>query len=71
MFDNLHEAHAELVRETKRAAKPGVKAVPISLVSVDEGTNGQLVIFDGFVVSAASVVRRLRAAADHIESQQT
>ncbi|WP_299734622.1 hypothetical protein [uncultured Roseobacter sp.] len=70
MFDNIHEAHSVLVRETRKAAKPGHNPVPVSLVSVNETVDGQLVIFDGFVVSPASVVKRLRAAADHIENQQ-
>ncbi len=69
MFDNLHEAHSELVRETRRAAKPGYQPVPISIVSVNETEDGQLVIFDGLVVTAGSIAKRLRAAADHIEKQ--
>jgi allophanate hydrolase subunit 1 len=71
MFDNLHEAHGVLVEETARAAKPGHDPVPISIVSVSESVDSQLVIFDGEKVSASSVVKRLRAAADHIEKQSS
>lgn len=71
MFQNLHDAHDVLVKETARAAKPGCSPVPISIVSMDEDKQSQLVIFDGTKCSAASLVKRLRAAADHIETQSS
>lgn len=68
-FPEIDVAHHELVEATRLLTKPGANPIPVSLVSVDERTTAQLVVFDGARWPVATVARRLRAAAEFLESQ--
>lgn len=71
MFENLNEAHGVLVEEVVRSTKPGFDPIPISLVSMAEGLESQLIIFDGTKYSPATVAKRLRSAAELLERQNS
>lgn len=68
-FEGIHMAHAELVAEVESVTKPGFTPIPISVVSVKDEIDSQLVVFDGQKFEAAEVVKRLRLAADLIERE--
>ena len=68
-FPQIDEAHGKLVEATRQITEPGHQPIPITLVSVTETVNGQLVVFDGLKWPKQEVVNRLRAAADFLETQ--
>ncbi|MDA4845970.1 hypothetical protein [Hoeflea poritis] len=68
-FQNIHDAHGELVHAVADVTKPGAQPIPITLVSVTDEINGQMVVFDGQKFEARTIVHRLRLAADFIEKQ--
>lgn len=68
-FQNIHDAHGELVQAVADVTNPGYQPIPITIVSVTDDISGQMVIFDGEKFSDETVVQRLRQAADFIESQ--
>lgn len=68
-FPQIDEAHDQLVDATREITQPGFLPIPITLVSVNETVNGQLIVFDGLKWSKQEVVNRLRTAADFLETQ--
>lgn len=68
-FPQIDEAHGELVGAVKALTKPGAAPIPVTLVSVNETEQGQLVVFDGNKWPKAEVVKRLRLAADFLDAQ--
>ena len=68
-FPQIDAAHAELVAAVSALTKPGATPIPVTLVSVNETEQGQLVVFDGRKWPKAEVVKRLRRAADFLDAQ--
>lgn len=68
-YHGINAAHGELVEAVREITNPGYEPIPITVVSVTDHTNGQLVVFDGTKFAVDEIVRRLRLAADFIESQ--
>ena len=68
-FPQIDEAHGHLVDAVKMLTKPGAKPIPITIISVDDTDQGQLIVFDGLKWPTAEVVKRLRLAADFLETQ--
>lgn len=69
MYQPIHDAHGELVRAVAEATKPGWTPIPITLVSVSPGPQGQMVIFDGNKFTKDELAARLREAADFVAKQ--
>lgn len=69
MYQGIHDAHGELVSAVKAVTNPGFDPIPITLVSVTDGPQGQMVIFDGNKFTKDAVEKRLRIAADFLASQ--
>ena len=68
-YDSIHLAHHELALAVEGVAKPGVSLMPVTLVSVNDRIEGQMVLFDGSKFSEPEVAKRLRAAADFVERE--
>ena len=68
-FPQIDEAHGALVEAVGTLTKPGAAPIPITLVSVNDTAQGQLVVFDGLKWPKAEVVKRLRLAADFLDTQ--
>ncbi|MEO1974890.1 MAG: hypothetical protein ABGX15_01925 [Paracoccaceae bacterium] len=68
-FPQIDEAHAQLVEAVGLLTKPGAAPIPVTLVSVNDTAQGQLIVFDGLKWSTREIVRRLRLAADFLETQ--
>lgn len=68
-FPQIDEAHAQLVEAVDLLTKPGAAPIPVTLVSVNDTAQGQLIVFDGLKWSTPEIVRRLRLAADFLETQ--
>ena len=65
----IHNAHGTLVRAVADVTKPGYEPIPVSLVSVTGTPTGQMVIFDGTKFTKEEVTKRLRLAADFLDTQ--
>jgi len=65
----INNAHGSLVRAVEAATKPGYQPIPISLVSVTDTPGGQMIVFDGTKFSKEEVTKRLRIAADFLDTQ--
>lgn len=68
-YQGIHDAHGELVSAVKAVTNPGFDPIPVTLVSVTEGPQGQMVIFDGNKFTKEQVEKRLRLAADFLTGQ--
>ncbi len=68
-FPQIDEAHGELVGAVRELTKPGAAPIPVTLVSVNDTDQGQLVVFDGLKWPKAEVAKRLRLAADFLDAQ--
>ena len=68
-FEGIHMAHADLVAEVDSMTRPGFAPIPITVVSMKDEIDSQLIVFDGQKFEAAEVVKRLRLAADLIERE--
>ena len=68
-FPQIDEAHGHLVDAVKMLTKPDAKPIPVTMVSVNDTAQGQLIVFDGLIWPKAEVVKRLRLAADFLETQ--
>lgn len=68
-FEPINEAHGDLVEAVAGLTKPGAAPIPISIVSVSDKPGGQLIVFDGQKWPKDEVVKRLRLAADFLQSQ--
>lgn len=67
-YPGIDLAHGELVAAVKEVTKPGYSPIPISVVSVTDKPGGQMVVFDGQKWTPGEVAKRLRTAAEFIES---
>ena len=68
-FLQIDEAHGELVGAVKELTKPGAAPITVTLVSVNDTEQGQLVVFDGLKWPKEEVAKRLRRAADFLDAQ--
>lgn len=68
-FPQIDEAHVELVVAVRELTKPGAAPIPVTLVSVNDTDQGQLVVFDGLKWPKSEVAKRLRLAADFLDTQ--
>lgn len=68
-FPEIDVAHGQLVEAVSILARPGAAPIPVTLVSVDGTSEGQLLVFDGSRWARDEVARRLRLAADFLDSQ--
>lgn len=68
-FTGIHMAHDELVAEVADATINGANPIPITVVSVADEIDSQLVVFDGQKFDAREVAKRLRLSADLIERE--
>jgi hypothetical protein len=68
-YDFIDEAHDVLVRTVASHTKPGAAPIPITLVSANDGIQGQLIVFDEEKFTKAEVTKRLRMAADFLDTQ--
>jgi|GEM_PF-2724399 len=68
-FPQIDEAHHHLVANVATIAKPNASPVPISIVSLGETIEDQLIVFDGLKFPKSLIVARLRATADFLETQ--
>jgi hypothetical protein len=68
-YQPIHNAHGELVSAVDRLTKPGFVPIPVSLVSVSDKPGAQMVIFDGTKFTKEEVTKRLRIAADFLDTQ--
>ncbi|WP_421907238.1 hypothetical protein [Mameliella sp.] len=69
-FPQIDEAHGELIDAVASLTKPGAAPIPVTLVSVSDTPQGQLVVFEGVKWPKDEVVKPLRIAADFLESQE-
>lgn len=69
MYQDIHDAHGELVSAVAASTKPGFAPIPISLVSVSDSPGAQIVIFDGNKFSKEEVTKRMRSGADFLDTQ--
>ena len=69
MFQPIHDAHTTLINAVEALRNPGHDPASVTLVSVNETDQGQLVIFDEKRWPRESIIKRLRAAADLLEAQ--
>lgn len=65
---SMATAHSFLIRIVFAIFEPTVNPIPITIVSIGDKNEDQLVIYDDKIVSLESVVERLRKAADLIQS---
>lgn len=68
-FPTIDDAHDKLVKAVGDLAKPGFNPIPVTVVSVNDTAQGQLVVFDGKKFPKDEVVARLRLAADFLARQ--
>lgn len=68
-YQGIHDAHGVLVEAVSAVTNPGYLPIPISLVSVDDEPGFQMVVFDGTKFSTEEVTKRLRLAADFLDTQ--
>jgi len=70
-FPIIDAAHHKLVMSVREITKEGANPIPVTLVSVNDTAQGQLIVFDSTKFSKEEVTKRLRIAADFLDSQPT
>lgn len=68
-YQSIHDAHGKLVQAVRDLTKPGFAPIPITLVSVADEIESQMVVFDGTKFAKDEVAKRLRIAADFLDTQ--
>lgn len=71
MFPLIDAAHGKLVMAVAECTKEGANPIPVTLVSVNDTDKGQLVVFDSTKFTKEEVTKRLRLAADFLDSHPT
>ena len=71
MFPKIDDAHGELEEAVEDLKKHGANPIAITVVSVNDTINGQMVVFDCTKWSKDKIVKRLRLAADFLEAAPT
>ena len=69
-FQPIHDAHSTLIEAVEALRKPGADPAAVTLVSVNETDQGQLVIFDETRWPRESIIKRLKSAVAYLEAQE-
>ena len=69
--ERFEKVHCKLIDAVNGLGPKASDIVPITIVSVSENIEGQIVLVEQGKCPSASVAARLRAAADHIEKQSS